>query len=76
MARKQTVALGDLQAALVKYRDILQHARDRTHKFDEEGNLIKVEPAVVENAFRKLKDAETAVSAVCEQAVLAIQVEP
>lgn len=75
MAKKKTVSLGDLHKMINQYKEMFRNAKDKTQAFDSEGNLKNVDAAKVEAAFKTLEAAEEAVGDVCEEFVLAIQVE-
>ena len=76
MPSKKTMALGDLQEMLAKYEKELKAAKTKkTQKFLEDGTLVDVDAAKVKKAADSLQVALDDVSAICQQAVLAISVE-
>lgn len=73
---KKTMALGDLQTLLVKYRKALNEAKTKkTKKFLDDGTLVDVDSGKIAKAAASLQVAEDDVSEICQQAILAISVE-
>lgn len=73
---KKTMALGDLQDMLLKYRKALNDAKTKTtKKFLDDGTLQEVSSAKIAKAADSLKQASDDVSEICQQAILAISVE-
>lgn len=73
---KKTMALGDLQDMLLKYRKALNEAKTKkTKKFLDDGTLEEVSSAKIAKAADSLKQASDDVSEICQQAILAISVE-
>ena len=73
---KKTMALGDLQDMLLKYRKALNDAKTKTtKKFLDDGTLQEVSSAKIAKAADSLKQDSDDVSEICQQAILAISVE-
>ena len=64
--------LGGLQELLITYRNLLN---DNKVKSKKNNQIVEVDPAVKAKAIKALKDASEALSEVCQQGVLAIELE-
>ena len=64
--------LGGLQELLITYRNML---KDNKVKSKKNGTMQEIDPAVKVKAIKALKDASEALSEVCQQGVLAIELE-
>jgi hypothetical protein len=59
---------------LLKYKDELEKAK-KTKAIKDDGTELPVDSELVSNTAKALKDAETLVAKICDQATLAISVE-
>lgn len=66
--------LGALQKMLVVHREALK--RDKVKAFKKDGTKVKVDQKAKDAAVDALEAASKALSAVCQQGVLAIEVDP
>ena len=76
MPKTKPLALSDLVEQMDKYSKELKKASDgKTKAYLKDGTLGAVLDQQVKDAYKKLDEAVTEVSEVCQQAVLAILIE-